>query len=99
MTVQSLRRQASNLPFDDDTFGSAVSNLCFHEIADTKDKRLVLREALRVVKKGGSFSFQDLFLIKQVYGEKDDLIATIKSWGIAKVEFIETHNAPFIHQP
>jgi hypothetical protein len=26
----------------------------------------------------------------------DELVATIKSWGITKVEFIETRNAPFI---
>ena len=50
----------------------------------------------RVVKKGGKFSFQDLFLLKQVYGEPEELVATIKSWGITKVEFVETRNASFI---
>ncbi|MGD6805346.1 MAG: class I SAM-dependent methyltransferase [Candidatus Bathyarchaeia archaeon] len=94
--VAFQKASASNLPFEDNYFDAAVSNLCFHEVADTKDKRLILREALRVVKKGGKFSFQDLFLLKQVYGEPDDLVAAIKSWGIAKVEFIDTRNAPFI---
>ncbi|MGD0202734.1 MAG: hypothetical protein ABSC20_02360 [Candidatus Bathyarchaeia archaeon] len=26
----------------------------------------------------------------------DELVATIESWGITKVEFVETRNAPFI---
>ena len=90
------KASASKLPFEDGYFDAAVSNLCFHEVADTKDKRELIREALRVVKKGGKFYFQDLFLLKQVYGEPEELVATIKSWDITKVEFIETHNAPFI---
>ena len=61
-----------------------------------KDKRELIREALRVVKKGGKFSFQDEFLFKQIYGETDDLVKTIKSWGITKVEFVQTRNAEFI---
>jgi len=73
-----------------------VSNLCFHEVADSKDKRGVIREALRVVKKDGKFAFQDLFLLKSMYGDVDDLVATIKSWGVSEVEFVETRNAPFI---
>jgi SAM-dependent methyltransferase len=90
------KASASKLPFADEYFDAAVSNLCFHEVADSKDKREVIREALRVVKKGGKFAFQDLFLLKQVYGSPDELAVAIKSWGITKVEFVETRNAPFI---
>ena len=90
------KASALELPFEDEYFDAAVSNLVFHEIGDAKDKRELIREALRVVKKGGKFAFQDLFLLKQVYGDVDELVATIKSWGITKVEFIETRNAPFI---
>jgi SAM-dependent methyltransferase len=90
------KASASKLPFADEYFDAAVSNLCFHEVADSKNKREVIREALRVVKKGGKFAFQDLFLLKQVYGNPDELVAAIKSWGITKVEFVETRNALFI---
>lgn len=90
------KASASKLPFEDGYFDAAVSNLCFHEVADSKDKREVIREALRVVKKGGKFAFQDLFLLKPTYGDIDTLVATIKSWGVAEVEFVETKNAPFI---
>lgn len=87
---------AAALPFKDGIFDAAVSNLVFHEVRDTADKREVLREALRVVRKGGRFAFQDLFLWKQIYGETDDLVATVKSWGIMKVEFIPTCDENFI---
>ena len=76
------KASASKLPFADGYFDAAVSNLCFHEVADAKDKREVIREALRVVKKGGKFAFQDLFLLKPVYGDMDALVATIKGWGV-----------------
>ena len=90
------KASASKLPFADEYFDAAVSNLCFHEVADEKDKRELIREALRVVKKGGKFAFQDLFLLKPVYGDMDALVATIKGWGVDEVEFVETRNAPFI---
>ena len=90
------KASASALPFKDETFDASVSNLVFHEVSDSADKREVLREALRVVKKGGKFAFQDLFLIKRVYGETDDLIATVQNWGIRKVEFIKTGDAAFV---
>jgi SAM-dependent methyltransferase len=86
--VSFQKASASKLPFEDEYFDAAVSNLVFHEVSDTRDKREVIREALRVVKKGGHFAFQDLFLLKRVYGETDELIATIQSWGITRVEFM-----------
>jgi SAM-dependent methyltransferase len=96
--VKFQKATAVALPFDDDYFDAAVSNFVFHEVSDAKDKREVIREALRVVKKGGKFSFQDTFLIKQIYGETDDLVKTIESWGITEVEFVQTRDAEFIPQ-
>ena len=94
MTFQ--KASAVALPFDDGYFDATVSNFVFHEVSDAKDKREVIREALRVVKKGGKFSFQDEFLVKQFYGDTKDLVETIKSWGISKVEFVQTRDADFI---
>ena len=90
------KASASALPSEDGTFDLAVSNLTFHEVSDTKDKREVLREALRVVKPGGKFVFQDLFVWEAIYGKPDELVALVKSWGIRKVEFVKTCDAPFI---
>jgi SAM-dependent methyltransferase len=94
--VAFQKASAVSLPFEEGYFDAAVSNFVFHEVSDAKDKRELIREALRVVKKGGKFSFQDEFLVKQVFGEVDDLIATIKSWGVSRVEFVQTRDVDFI---
>ncbi len=96
--VTFQKASAVSLPFDDEYFDAAVSNFVFHEVSDAKDKREVIREALRVVKKGGKFSFQDEFLLKQLFGDINDLTETIKSWGVSKVEYVQTRDADFILQ-
>ncbi|HYM40053.1 MAG TPA: class I SAM-dependent methyltransferase [Thermoplasmata archaeon] len=79
---------AAKLPFEDGAFDAAVSNDVFHNVRGVKDKRAVLKEALRVVKKGGSFSFQDGFTVKRYYHwEADELVGAIRSWGVANVSF------------
>ena len=94
--VTFRRGSAVSLPFEDQSFDAAVSNLVFHEVRDAKDKKELVREALRVVKKGGTFAFQDLFLFKQVYGDIADLLDSIRSWGIERVEFVDTSRSDFI---
>jgi ubiquinone/menaquinone biosynthesis C-methylase UbiE len=94
MTFQ--KASASALPFEDESFDAAVSNLVFHEVGDVRDKRELIREALRVVKKGGAFAFQDLFLLKRRFGDVDDLVAMIKSWGIKEAAFVNTSDSQFI---
>ena len=94
--VTFQKASASALPFEDEHFDAVVSNLVFHEVSDTPDKREVIREGLRVVKKGGNFAFQDLFLLKRVYGNIDELMGAIRGWGIRKVAFVETRDSAFI---
>jgi SAM-dependent methyltransferase len=94
--VTFQKGSAASLPFDDGHFDAVVSNFVFHEVGGVNDKHEVIREALRVLKKGGTFAFQDEFLIKKIYGDADALVATIKTWGTAKVEFIQTKDSPFI---
>jgi len=91
-----IKASASSLPFPDESFDLAISNFVFHEVRDTKDKRKVIKEALRIVKKDGKFIFQDLFLSKYYYGNLDELLHEIKSWGILKVNFINSSEADFI---
>ncbi|MBN1797633.1 MAG: class I SAM-dependent methyltransferase [Spirochaetales bacterium] len=91
-----LKASAARLPFRDESFDVAVSNFVFHEVRDAKDKKQVIKEALRVVKKGGAFVFQDLFLLKTYYGNIDGLITAIESWGVGKVNFINTSKVDFI---
>ncbi|MCX6145620.1 MAG: class I SAM-dependent methyltransferase [Ignavibacteriales bacterium] len=90
------KASAAALPFEDEYFDAAVSNLVFHEVGDVKDKRELIKEALRVVKRGGVFAFQDLFLLKRHFGKVDDLVAMIKSWGIKEMAFADTSDSEFI---
>jgi ubiquinone/menaquinone biosynthesis C-methylase UbiE len=97
--VAFQKASASSLPFENEAFDAVVSNLTFHEVKDAKDKIEVVKEALRVLRKGGSFSFQDLFLLERSYGDMEDLLAKIKAWGVTEVEFFETRDSEFIPSP
>ena len=79
---------AAKLDFPDGTFDAAVSNFVFHEVRSAKDKRDVVKEALRVVKKGGVFSFQDMFSQKALYGDMDEFVRILKAEGISEVHYI-----------
>jgi hypothetical protein len=68
----------------------------FHEVSEVKDKREVIREALRVVKEGGCFALEDLFLDKRLYGATEQLLATVKGRGIAGVQIGRTSDTSFI---
>jgi ubiquinone/menaquinone biosynthesis C-methylase UbiE len=93
------KASAVTLPFADGAFDAAVSNFVFHEVRDAGNKRDLVREALRIVKKGGYFAFQDLFPSKKLYGNIDEMLAEIRSWGIEEVRYVNTSNADFIPKP
>jgi len=84
------KASASKLPFNDGEFDAIVSNFVYHEVRDTKDKRELIKESLRVLKKGGRFSLQDTFKNKRRYGKIDDFMNQIKNWGIEQVNFIQS---------
>lgn len=94
--IEFKKASAADLPFEDESFDVVVSNLVFHNIASVKDKSLLLKEALRVLKKGGKFVFQDLFLWSQVYGKPEKLLETFQGWGVKNVKMINTNEMPFI---
>ena len=84
------RASASKLPFKDGEFDAIVSNFVYHEVRTTRDKRKLINESLRVLRKGGTFSLQDTFKNKRRYGLTKDLIKQIKDWGIQQVNFVES---------
>lgn len=94
--VSFQKGDAAKLPFDDGFFDAAVSNDTFHNVRSAKDKRDVLKEALRVVRKGGPFAFQDTFVTKRYYhAGPDELLSTIRGWGVEKVEMAKTMDSSF----
>jgi len=75
---------------------AVISNFAFHEVRDARDKRDIIREALRVLRKGGWFSLQDVFLDKRVYGDIDDLLDHIREWGIEQVHFSDASSLDWL---
>ena len=94
--TEFIRASASKLPFDDNSFDLVVSNLTFHEVKDNDHKYDVIKEALRVVKKGGCFVFQDLFLLHTCYPDINELIVLLKKSGADDIHFTDTSKADFI---
>ena len=94
--IEFIKGSASRLPFDDDSFDLVVSNMTFHEINDSKSKILPILEAIRVLKKGSMFAFQDLFMLKSYFGTIDELKNKIKSIGVAEINFVDTSQLKFI---
>lgn len=84
-----LKGSASKIPFDDNTFDAVISNNVFHEVRDTRDKVILFKEAIRVLKEGGVFAIHDaMSYIK----DKPKLLETIKSWNVRSVEHLNTHD-------
>lgn len=94
--VTFQRASAAQLPFEDDTLDLVISNMVFHEVKDVADKTQVVKEALRVLREGGRFAFQDLFQDTQLYGSIDDLLRNLREAGISEVRFVATGESAFI---
>lgn len=79
---------AAKLNYANNTFDAAVSNFVFHEVKTQPNKRLVVREALRVIKNGGAFAFQDLFGQEKLYGDMNAFIDELKKEGLSEIHYI-----------
>ncbi len=103
--VSFQKGDAAKLDFEDAYFDGAVSNFVFHEVRSAKDKRDVVREALRVIKPGGAFAFQDLFGQKKVYGDMEEFLQELQKEGLVReiryIANIENKASvpSFIHTP
>jgi ubiquinone/menaquinone biosynthesis C-methylase UbiE len=85
--VQFQKGDAAALEFASDTFDAAISNLTFHEVKSVADKRLVVQEALRVVKPGGAFAFVDYFYDEQYYGKASEFESYLRSLNHSQFEY------------
>ena len=85
--ISFQKGDAAKLDFPDETFDAAVSNFVFHEVRTAKDKRDVVREALRVVKNGGVFP-SGYVSQKALYGDMEQFVRELKAEGISEVHYI-----------
>lgn len=84
---------ALKLDFPDDSFDAVTSNYVYHNIP-VKNKRQLLLETLRVLKKGGVFAIHDL-MSPHIYGDMDAFIDELIKRGFEKAELIDTTNGMF----
>jgi len=93
--VTFQKGDAARLDFPDAHFDAAVSNFVFHEVRSQPDKLALIREALRVIKPGGAFSFQDVFFSRTHYPDLEALIKEL-SKDVTKLHFVDTRENGFV---
>jgi ubiquinone/menaquinone biosynthesis C-methylase UbiE len=83
------KQSASSLAFPDGDFDVVVSCLTFHEVNDGPNKFAALREALRVLRRGGQFVFLDLFGDRNFF-ESPDRVRQVLAESGADVVCLKT---------
>ena len=84
---------ANKLDFPDKSFDAVVSNYVYHNIMGS-DKRALLLETLRVLKKGGVFALNDDMKPK-MYGDMDAFVQKLRDMGYEDVRLIDTATEVF----
>jgi len=84
--VRFQKGDAAALELASNSVDGAISNLTFHEVRSVANKRLVLEEALRVLKPRGIFTFVDYFLEPRYYGAPADFRNYLSTLGLAEFQ-------------
>lgn len=89
-----VQGDATKLDFPDETFDAVTSNYVYHNITGA-DKQMLLRETLRVLKKGGVFAIHDIMSPAR-YGDMNSFVNELKNQGYAEVRLIDTTSGLFM---
>ena len=84
---------ANKLDFPDESFDAVVSNYVYHNVMGS-DKRALLRETLRVLKKGGVFALND-DMKPRMYGDMEEFAKRLRKMGYREVRIIDTAQEAF----
>lgn len=84
---------ANKLDFPDESFDAVVSNYVYHNVMGS-DKRALLRETLRVLKKGGVFALND-DMKPRMYGDMEAFAQELRDMGYQEVRLIDTAREAF----
>ncbi len=87
------RGDATRLDFPDESFDAVTSNYVYHNIPG--DRKAILLETLRVLKKGGTFALHDIFSNAK-YGDMNSFVQKLRDMGYESVELIDTTNGRFM---
>ena len=83
-----IHGDANKLDFPDESFDAVISNYVYHNITGA-DKRALMLESLRVLKKGGVFALHDS-MKPRMYGDMNAFAQELRDMGFERVEFIDT---------
>lgn len=92
--VSFQKGDACKLDFPDESFDAVTSNYVYHNIVGV-NKQALLRETLRVLKKGGTFAIHDLMEPAR-YGDMEKFVAQLKAEGYEDIQLIKTTNDKFM---
>ena len=92
--VSFRQGDAAKMPFVDGLFDAAVSNFVFHEVRSQPDRHALVLEALRVLRPGGVFAFQDVFFDRRVYGDIEAFVAALKP-HVSEIHFADTRKPDY----
>lgn len=92
--VEFRKGDAVKLDFGDEAFDAVTSNYVYHNIL-VKDRRELLRETLRCLKKGGTFAIHDIFSNAK-YGDMNSFVRELKDSGYETVQLIDTTDGMFM---
>ena len=87
---------ACRLDFADESFDVVTSNYVYHNIAG-KNKQKLLKETLRVLKKGGTFAIHDMMEPVR-YGDMEKFVEELKAEGYEEVQLIPTADGLFMNK-
>lgn len=92
--VSFQQDDAFHLNFPDEVFDCVTSNYVYHNIPGV-NKQLLLRETLRVLKKGGTFALHDI-MSQLRYGDMETFVQELKNEGYEDVRLIDTTDGTFM---
>ena len=92
--TEFMQGDAVHLDFDDETFDAVTSNYVYHNITGT-DRKELLRETFRVLKKGGCFAIHDI-MSKSKYGDIQAFADELRKEGFDSVSVIDTTKGKFM---
>ncbi len=92
--VSFQRGNAVKLDFPDESFDAVTSNYVYHNILGHDRKELLL-ETLRVLKKGVCFAIHDL-MTRRRYGDMQVYVKKLREMGYERVDLIDTTDGVFM---
>ncbi|MBO6046160.1 MAG: class I SAM-dependent methyltransferase, partial [Erysipelotrichaceae bacterium] len=77
----------AHLDYEDGSFDAVVSCYAYHR-QKGEDPRALVKESLRVLKKGGAFALEDQFGLSNIYGDMDAFVEELRAEGITKITYV-----------